>query len=1201
MGGRLQALRRVLRQQRSWRYISARRRSTGLIVLALIAASVYGYWYFTNSARVRDMAEDYLEAMTGARVDVRDAEFRLFGRVVLEDVTLRLPGADAPRPMLHARRVVLSHRPWALLTAARFEPTRVVCTDTDLRVRYEDGVSNVERLRDLSRRRRPPGEGAPGRLPPIELRNVKLFTPGDEDRPQMAFDMSLLAREQGLYELVMSETGRQSLVTLVIDVGRGEPVEARVEMDLSDLGEFVPELRGLIGRHVTDARGPCELLWTRKGEKGMLLFKGARLRLAGPLGGVAADEVTGALHFEHSGESRNVRFEDVQGRLLAERASTRPAATQPRHAMGRFALTAGEYRGETGGRFTATVALEDVDLSRLPATGSVGAAVAPLREQFRPRGRCDAEVEIAASPDAPARVSGRAELRDVTVRARAFPHPVSDLHGTVTFDREQVALDLTGTPAGGGTVRCEGTVVPDPTRPSYDLTLHAADVALDADVGEAMRAAGLGGVWRDIRPSGAGTLELHLWHSGGDAPETVELRVHPSDRGPLRVLHRFFPYPVSVVGGRVIIRGDDVHIPAPYERRPGGPGPIHGVAGPAEFFLYGRIDNVDTDRFKVDLTVEADNVPLDETLNEALAPSARKAVRSLHASGRLGDVQARLRQTAGEPVDYDVIADFRRVRLRCDAFPYALSDAEGQVRITPDGLDIRALRGVHANPQGPVTRARLSGQVSFGPAGEVRLAGRLDGAALGPALRDALPAEVRELWRRFEPAGRADVEVRRYVSARDRRPDFDVRLVPRDATFRYPHLPYRLQLGGAGETAGIIAATPGKVVLGDLSSTRAVDGARVGLLSGTVRYEPEQVTAELRLVATGLPVSAERFAALPAPVSEAVGRLRPSGRFDIRLEPARLVWRTRDAPASRPTTAPATRTAPRELAEWDFSGQIVLPELSVRTTAGTATVTGTVAGRATKTADGVALTAEATGVDVALDGDPRAQDVTAKVVKPARLKRVFIKEMFGRTYGGAVDGRGFVALERPVRYHLLVTFDEMDLAEVLPADGPRVAGRLQGRMEITAAVGRTRDRRASGQLRISKARISKLPVLLSALQIIYLSVPGSSSVTDGFIEYHLTDQMLVFREIHLGGAAVSIVGSGTLDLATRKVNLTFLRTESAALPRIDSIRELLEGIVREIVEVRVTGTLAEPEVRTVTTPSIRDAVRTILNPRRKSE
>lgn len=1206
----MQALWRALRHRpRSWRYISSRRRSTGLVLLALIVLCVYAYWHFTNDARIRELAEDYLETMTGADVRVAHAEFRLFGRVVLEDVSLRLPDEDARRPMLRARRIVLSHRPWALFASARFEPTRIVCTNTDIRLRYDrDGQSNIAQLRRLSRRRRTPSEGAPGRLPPIELRHVALFTPDDAQKPRMAFDMALRPHEGNLYELKMSETRRQSLVTMLIDVGRGESLQGSVAMDLSELGDLVPELREPIRQYVAEARGPCRIAWVRKGEKGTLVFDGAHLTLAGPLGGLAADEVTGTMRFERSGETHSIRLDNVAGRLLAAGAAPHPTATQPDRSFGQVTLTQGTYDAEGGGQFHATVVLENVDLANLPTTGPVGIAADAIRKRLRPAGRCDAEITIHALRNAPVDVSGTATLGGVSVRPKAFPHPVTDVSGTVSFDRNEAVLDATGTPAGGGTLHCEGTVALDAGRGSYGLSFRAEDIALNETLGDAMRAAQLGAVWRDIRPAGAATIDLDLSRDAGQATPTAELTLHPSRGGPLRVRHRFFPYPVSVTGGTITIRDRNVHIPAPFEQRPGVSGPIQAVAGPATFLLYGRIDNVGTDRLDADVTVEADKLPLDETLAEALSPPARKALRSLHAAGRLDNVQARLREKGDGGVQYDILADLVGVRLKPDVFPYALSAAGGQVRIRPEGLEIVELRGIHTNEQGKPSRARLTGHVSFRDA-SVDLAGRLEGAALEADLRDALPPELRRLWARFAPAGRADVTMKKYVTdAKGAPADFDIRLIPRDATFRYRHLPYRLQLGGDAESAGVITATPKHVTLHGLASSRAVDGARVRSLDGTIHYGRDEVTADLNVTAAGLPLEAERFAGLPEPLAKAAKRLRPAGRCDVRFEPLHLVWRwaaphtAASRPATRPASRPATRPAQRELADWHMEGEAALSAVEIQTSAGAARIAGTVAGRVAREADGVAMTATARGVSISLDGTPRVKQLTAEVHKEPGKQRIFIKELFGRTFGGGVDGRGFVLLgEDPVRYHLLVTFDEMDLAKILAGEGPDVAGRLQGRMEITAAVGQTEGRRASGKLRISKARVSKLPVLLSALQVIPLTVPGESPVTDGFVEYRLADETLVFREIHLGGPAISIVGSGSMDLSTKKLRLTFLRTESAVLPRIDSIRELLEGIVREIVEVRVTGTLTDPDIRTVTAPSIRDAIRTILHPRRRSE
>jgi hypothetical protein len=71
-----------------------------------------------------------------------------------------------------------------------------------------------------------------------------------------------------------------------------------------------------------------------------------------------------------------------------------------------------------------------------------------------------------------------------------------------------------------------------------------------------------------------------------------------------------------------------------------------------------------------------------------------------------------------------------------------------------------------------------------------------------------------------------------------------------------------------------------------------------------------------------------------------------------------------------------------------------------------------------------------------------------------------------------------------------------------------------------------------------------------------------------------------------------------LNLDTEKLDLTFL-TGSAKLPRIAFLNDLLEGISREVSEVRVTGTIRNPKMTPVPFHSVKEVIDTLLNPGKK--
>ncbi len=263
-------------------------------------------------------------------------------------------------------------------------------------------------------------------------------------------------------------------------------------------------------------------------------------------------------------------------------------------------------------------------------------------------------------------------------------------------------------------------------------------------------------------------------------------------------------------------------------------------------------------------------------------------------------------------------------------------------------------------------------------------------------------------------------------------------------------------------------------------------------------------------------------------------------------------------------------------------------------------MSGTAFGAISQMSAGLGIDGKLTGFAVGIDDKRTAGRIEAHLLKrPGGA--LTVEDLCGQAYGGQFEGKAVLDLDAPVRYRLWVSFEGLSMAELFGEaagdDGRAGApGTVDGNTELSGVAGAPDERRASGRLRIAKARLLKVPILLGLVQVITLSLPGDKAYSDGHIAYHLKGDALVVREIALGGAAASIVGSGRVDLKRGTIALTFLRGPAGALPRIEGLDELLQGILGEIVEVRVTGTLDRPRVETVPLRSVKRIIDTILRP-----
>jgi hypothetical protein len=306
---------------------------------------------------------------------------------------------------------------------------------------------------------------------------------------------------------------------------------------------------------------------------------------------------------------------------------------------------------------------------------------------------------------------------------------------------------------------------------------------------------------------------------------------------------------------------------------------------------------------------------------------------------------------------------------------------------------------------------------------------------------------------------------------------------------------------------------------------------------------------------------------------------------------------------SGPTTRPATGPAsPGQKWTWFLDGNMILDDVDLDLVLGRRTISAMLSGSAALTDQGLDVDANVVVQSLAF-GAKAVTDVRGKVRKKPRGTIVKISDLVGKSHGGVLSGMAEIRLSEPLQYGFRLSVENVDLGDLLNAglkDPKRhlgVEGRLAGIIQITATEGDKPLRQVAGRLHITKARLVRMPILLDALNVVSMDLPSAWAFNEAYLTYHLKGQKVRMQEIYLLGSGVSVVGSGKIDVKTGKLDLTFLTGPPGKLPRISNLaEEFLTGLLREIVEYRVTGTLKNPRHRTVPLRAINEIIKTLLSP-----
>jgi hypothetical protein len=398
-------------------------------------------------------------------------------------------------------------------------------------------------------------------------------------------------------------------------------------------------------------------------------------------------------------------------------------------------------------------------------------------------------------------------------------------------------------------------------------------------------------------------------------------------------------------------------------------------------------------------------------------------------------------------------------------------------------------------------------------------------------------------------------------------------------------------------------AEPGVVTLRKLKCDRDYQ------LDGEIRDGGRKL--KLKIDARGVPLDKKLLAALPSDFKTALSGVKLGGTLDLDIKDLTII---RGKTAS-PTTAPAeriasvtTRPGSRDgllKPDWRARGTLGLHDTTVDIAFGAKKLNGNMTGQIGLEERGLAIDIK-TDLRKIMVGSREITAVRGRATKKAGSPLVRINDLEARVYGGRLAGREvMIRLSDPVKYAFSLFYQDVSLRDLVnagvqdPAKRTDVRGLLEGKISLEATVGDPKSRRAAGTVVITKGKMYKMPILLGLMHVLYLSLPGDAAFTDGHLKYFIQGDKMVIEEIFLTGSALSLVGSGTMKMSNEELDLTFLTGPPGRLPRIAVIRnatKILNVILKELLVIRITGSLSKPVRKAVPLRSIDAILKELLSP-----
>jgi len=877
------------------------------------------------------------------------------------------------------------------------------------------------------------------------------------------------------------------------------------------------------------------------------------------------------------------------------RLEDRPTAPSPAESADRRPLLA--IRGSLAGDHFERIELNatlDPDSGQWSTRGQV------VRLDVSPELHAAIRAVTAACPAELRSVSGRADLKfhledDPTGRTPChfavsgdfshgriadprLPYPLTDVRAGVRFDNHGIRVDNLTARHGQATLALSLATSGFASNSPLVLKARASRLSLDENlVGSLPRS--LQSAWGNFMPKGAVDVQLTLQFDG--QTWKTETAIKCLD---VSLQYHKLPYRVEHGVGTIHLRDNVLNVD------------LSVLAGEIPVRIKGRIVNPGP-KYTGELEFESDGpIPIDEKLLCSLDGRAQRVVRAFRPRGWFAFSAATGRSDAEAPRPYTrLVVHLQDCSIRYDKFRYPIQRIRGTLRMTGREWSFRDLKGF--NDSGFVTCT--GNWIPAEPnGGELSLDFRATDVALEDELRDALGAGAQRVWAGLRPRGtldRLDVSLR--YRSWDKKLDIDVwaekwptsqNVEGRSVSIEPVWFPYRMD-----QLIGSVHYRNGHVELNNLRATHG----RVQLAAGgrcEVRDDGHWQVRLENLTAERLSADRDLIAALPSGLDRAVAKLNLSGPVSVR---GALQLEGSEQPDDDIQT------------NWDLALDVENASINCgiridHLYGGVRLVGNSNAARFYSRGELAVDSLMYQGLQFTRVSGPLSIDRSGVTFgawadqHPSQQHRSETpRQITGHIFGGVLGGDAQLTFDDEGQFAVQGVFRDGDLSLVARETMPQqqnISGKVLGAIYLGGTYKGIHTLRGGGKVRLSDADIYELPLMVQLLKILRLSKPDKTAFTSSDIHYRIEGDRIVFDRIVFNGDAISLIGKGSVRLDRKIENMDFYTIMGRDERSIPILRPVLGEASRQLLLIRVAGTLDNPRTSRDALPLLNETLQQLF-------
>ena len=473
------------------------------------------------------------------------------------------------------------------------------------------------------------------------------------------------------------------------------------------------------------------------------------------------------------------------------------------------------------------------------------AALQRFFNRYRPSGTVAIDLEALGSLErlSESTLVGKVHCKDISICDRSFPYTIKHLTGRIDLTEKSAVLNNLCGKHGDVEVTFNGWSKDFGPNWKYQIQITSDNMALDNDLYNAF-STNRKKFWSAFSPSGLAAIDYRLSRrSQTDKKKALVVELLGAEAA-----YRHFPYPLKNLSGRLLFAHDSMIVSDVISQ-------VNG----RKITLNGKVTACSTDRPIYDISIKANDIPLDSTLACSLSDNQRDFYNRLDMAG-LADADIKIftpRQDFG-PTSFIADVSLKKTSLKADDFPLVISDISAETVITPDLIQIEDFTGRHNQALVSLTGRIWPGDEAQQPRYCLLL--NAEQTELNDELISLLPASLKKIVSELQPKGKVNLTANLNRTDSGDCPDYKITVDCPGNSINFELFPYPVE-----DITGSLTITKNTITLEDITAT-AADNTLITSNASTVKINGQITLADdafssdqLELSAGDITLTADSF------------------------------------------------------------------------------------------------------------------------------------------------------------------------------------------------------------------------------------------------------------------------------------------------------------------------------------------------------